>query len=51
MIIYDFDDFTNEQIKYFIKVVVLNPKIGDVEFCDDDILYICVMITFGWIQN
>ena len=38
--IYSFDNSSDDAIKYFIKVITICPKIGDAEYCEQDILYI-----------
>jgi hypothetical protein len=43
MIIIEFDNFTDEEIKYFIKLIILNPNIINVEYCEKDIQHICQM--------
>ncbi len=40
-IIYEFDRFTNDIIKYFINVITFNHVIGNIEECEDNIAGIC----------
>ncbi len=38
--IYSFDNCSDESIKYFIKVITICPKIGEIEYGERDIIYI-----------
>jgi hypothetical protein len=38
--IYSFDNSSDDSIKYFIKVITMCPKMGETEYCEQDILYI-----------
>ncbi len=38
--IYSFDNCSDESMKYFIKVITICPKIGDIEYGERDIIYI-----------
>ncbi len=41
LLMYEFDNFINEQIKFFIKLLILNPNIGDIQDIEDDTKFIC----------
>jgi len=37
IIITEFDDFTNDMLKFYIKIITIQPKIGNMEYIIDDV--------------